>query len=405
VQLVPTLCNLGRAAGLVCILALSICNLAQGQLGERASEAYGWQTRTIGFGRGHAAISLGAQFGKDRFRFRNLIARSAIELGPGFRGHLGARRREGSWQKMPFHPDIDEAYLEAFRFYTAPDFELAFNLKLGRVRYLRFPEPDYLSQFDQVPGIEDLYGGPVSDYRGALFAFEAAHQSGLGMHFTGIQWAFDADQRGASAIEWYAFLRRGLGSGWSAEGRYGALMVRPEPLGRPGRQGVSAFVGKQLGDFEVGLTAEKLRGHPTYTGVLVRFRPTKITRALGTYAFDYQRATETLSVQTDVLRFHFGLSSRPAPDEELVGEVRAVRLRTFWQQGIERNEYEHRLSSWGETGGSGMRVVAQEEPWRLDLEALVSPHALLSKSWFQDRQGPAQLAQEVTYKFYRKKAR
>lgn len=363
----------------------------------------GWHTDFIGAGRGDLTFSLGAQFWKDYFRFRNLIARTTVELAPGLRAHLIARRREGSWKRKPLHPDIDEAYLEGFTFYRAPDYQLAFNLKVGRVRYLRFPAPDRLAVFDQVPGIRDLTGGPVTDYRGVLGTMEGAHRSGLGLHLSGIQWAFDADQDGANAIEWYGFFRRGFGGGWTFEGRLGALAGRPEPLGRPARQGGGVFLSKQIGEFEVGAMMERRRGGRTYTGVMVRFRPTDITRALGAIGFDYARTPEGLAVQHDLFRIRFNEHTRPAPDEVLVGEVRAVRLRTYWQQSFQRNEYEHRLSSWGQTGGPGTRVVVEEQPWYLELEALVSPHVALNRGWFRDRQGPAQLAQEVTYRFYRKR--
>jgi hypothetical protein len=396
---------LKRLHGL-CVLPVAAWLLASGAA--RAQDANpapaaGWQTYSIGAGRGDATLSLGAQFWKDRFRFRNLIARTTLDLAPGIRAHLTARRREGSWQRMPFHPDVDEAYVEGMAFYRAPSFDLAFDLKGGRVRYLRFPAPDMLSVFDQVPGIRDLTGGPETDYRGALFSFEGAHRSGLGFHFDGIRWGFDAPSSGMNAIEWYGFARRGFGDGWTVEGRFGALAQRPEPLGRPARRGGSFFLGKRLGEFEVGAMVEKLRGYPTYTGIMVRFRPTDITRALGKIGFDYDRSPDGIAVQYDLLHVRFNENTHVAPDEELVGEVRAVRLRTYWQQGFQRNEYEHRLSSWGITQGPGLRVVVEEQPWHLDLEALVSPHTTPNRAWFRDRQGPAQLAQEVTYKFYRKR--
>jgi hypothetical protein len=136
---------------------------------------------------------------------------------------------------------------------------------------------------------------------------------------------------------------------------------------------------------------------------MVRFRPTDTTRFLGRIGFDYIRQPDGIVFQYDLLSIRIHEHTRPAPDEELVGEVRALRLRTYWQNGFQRNEYEHRLSSWGETGGPGRRVVVKESPWYLDLEALVSPHTALNRDWFRDRQGPAQLAQEVTYRFYRKR--
>ena len=64
----------------------------------------------------------------------------------------------------------------------------------------------------------------------------------------------------------------------------------------------------------------------------------------------------------------------------LVGEIVAERVRTYWQNGQVRNWYEHRLSSWGRTSGRGVVAVMVEDPWYLQLEALVSPHTTFS-SW------------------------
>jgi hypothetical protein len=364
----------------------------------------GWRSDYLGFGRGHFSISLGAQFWNNYFQVRNLIGRASLDLAPGVRANLVGRRREGRWAERPFVPDIDEAYLEAFRFYRSPELNLGASLRLGRVRYIRFPYPDQLATFDQVPQIDDLYGGPVRDYRGGLFTFEAAHRSGLGLHFTGIRWGFDADQSGMNAVEWYAFFRRALAAGWSLEARAGALATRTPPLGTAGRRGASLFVGKQMGDVEVGVMAERRRGESAYTGIMVRFRPTGVTRALGAFALDYQRQRQGFSIQHDLFEMNIGASKRAAgPDEELVGEVYAVRLRTYWEQGFERNEYEHRIGSWGETGARDVRVVVEESPWLLELESLVSPHLTPGTAWLRDRQGPGQLRQEVVYRSYRRK--
>jgi hypothetical protein len=78
---------------------------------------------------------------------------------------------------------------------------------------------------------------------------------------------------------------------------------------------------------------------------------------------------------------------------------------TYWQNGQARNFYEHRISKWGITDPSQAEVVMKVEPWYLQVEALVSPHSLPTnwdeaKEWESDRQGPAQLKQPVTYKFY-----
>ena len=68
-----------------------------------------------------------------------------------------------------------------------------------------------------------------------------------------------------------------------------------------------------------------------------------------------------------------------------------------------RNYYEHRLSAWGETGGSDLVVVMKEKPWYLQAEAVVSPHsfAVGFTEWDRDRTGPAQISQTVSYRFYR----
>jgi hypothetical protein len=363
----------------------------------------GWRTNSIGAGRGNGSLGLGLQIWHDRLRVRNLVARNHLDLAPGIRAHLLLRRRENEWRRRPLVPDVDEAYLEGMAFFRDDNHKLAFNLKVGRVRYLRFPEPDHLAVFDQVPGIRDLTGGPVTDYRGALFTFEGVHRSGLGFHIGGIFWGFDADQGGMNAIEWYGFVRRAFGSGWRFEGRAGALAGRVEPLGRPARRGGNIFLSREIGEFEVGAMYEKLHGYPAYTGVMVRFRSTDITRFLGRVGFDYARNPEGFAFHYDLLNWNINTSSSPAPDEEIAGEVRAVRLRTYWQQSFLRNEYEHRISSWGETERAGLRLVVEEKPWYLQLEALVSPHTSVNAAWFRDRQGPAQLAQEVVYRFYRKR--
>lgn len=79
---------------------------------------------------------------------------------------------------------------------------------------------------------------------------------------------------------------------------------------------------------------------------------------------------------------------------------------TYWQNGQGRNFYEHTLSKWGETDSENSTVVMESDTWYLKLEALVSPHTSFENwddlvQWEKHRQGPAQLAQPVTYKFYK----
>ena len=133
-----------------------------------------------------------------------------------------------------------------------------------------------------------------------------------------------------------------------------------------------------------------------------------MTQALGRVAFDYDRNPEGFAMQIPLASGKIGarIAKKAPPHGILVGEVKAERIRTYWQNGQVRNFYEHRLSAWGEENKKDLVMVVEEQPWYLQAEALVSPHTALGswsaiKEWEKDRQGPAQLSQTVTYKFYR----
>jgi hypothetical protein len=134
---------------------------------------------------------------------------------------------------------------------------------------------------------------------------------------------------------------------------------------------------------------------------MVQFRPNAVTKALGHISFDYSRRPEGFTAQIPLLHLRFRESRFVRSKDVLVGEVRAVRIRTLWQQGFVRNEYEHRLESWGETSDPKLHCVITEEPWYLQTEALVSPHLVPDARYERDRQGPGQYVQRVTYRFYR----
>jgi hypothetical protein len=359
---------------------------------------YGWNPDFIGSWRGDFDASFGIKFWPDRFYLRNFIFGGNLDLLPGVRARADFRRREG--ETKAFQVDADEVYLEAFNQYRAHHWTAGASLKMGRVRYLHFPYPDAIAQFDQVPGIQDLYGGPITDYRGFVLEGEAALNCGLGIHWTGRADGFDS-HLGSNVVEAYAFYRHDLGQGWHFESRLGDIAVRHEPLGRTGQPGVDVYLGKQLGEFNVGLLYENKRTEHEYGGIMIQFRPGPVTRVLGAVSFDYSRRPEGFTVQVPLLhvRIHEGRAVRAG--EILVGEVRAVRIRTLWQQGFVRNQYEHRLESWGETGDPTLHCVVSEEPWYLQTEALVSPHLVPDASWERDRQGPGQFVQRVTYRYYR----
>ncbi len=364
------------------------------------SDRFGWHSDFLGTGRGFFDASVGVKFWPDRLNLRNFIFGGAVDLLPGVRVRANFRRREG--EEKAFEVYSDEIYLEGFQRYRGPTWQGGASLRLGRVRYLHFPYPDAIAQFDQVPGYGDLRGGPQTDYRSAVLVGEAALNSGFGVHGSARASGFlDGDKAEGRIIEAYGFYRHDFAGTWHFESRFGALAVRHEPLGRGGELGANAYLGKQLGEFNVGVLYENKHHEHEYAGIMVQFRPGPVTRALGKVSFDYSRQPEGFTVQLPLLHLRLNENRTVRSGDILVGEVRAVRIRTLWQQGFVRNEYEHRLESWGPTGDPKLRCVVTEEPWYLQTEALVSPHLTPDARWERDRQGPAQFVQRVTYRYYK----
>jgi hypothetical protein len=150
---------------------------------------YGWNPDYIGPFRGVFDASFGVKFWPGRFNFRNLIFGGAMDLAPGLRVRANFRRHEG--EVKAFHVDPDEYYLEAFNQYRAASWTAGASLRVGHIRYLHFPFPDAIAEFDQVPGFSDLIGGPATDYRDAVVVAEAAANSGWGVHLSGRAQAVD----------------------------------------------------------------------------------------------------------------------------------------------------------------------------------------------------------------------
>jgi hypothetical protein len=361
---------------------------------------YGWHPDFIGPFRGDFDLSFGVKFWVDRFYLRNLLFSGTVDLAPGLRIRASARRHEG--EVKAFQVDPDETYLEAFNQYRAPSFNAGISLRIGHVRYLHFPYPDAIAEFDQVPGIADLTQSAVTDYRSVVFEGEFALNSGWGLHLGALaQGLLDEPKPLARVIEGYGFYRHDFGHGWHFESRLGWIAVRQEPLGQPAQPGGDVYLGKQLGEFNVGLLYEHKQYEHEFSGLMVQFRPGPVTRALGHVDFDYSRKPEGFTAQIPLWHGRLNESMFVHPDDVLVGEVRAVRIRTLWQQGFVRNQYEHRLESWGETSDPKLHCVVVEEPWYLQAEALVSPHLVPDARWEHDRMGPGQFVQRVTYRFYR----
>ncbi len=360
----------------------------------------GWHPDFIGSLRGDVDISVGTKIWFDRFKFQNFILSGTMDFLPGIRGRVQLHRREG--ETKLFQLDTDEIYLEGANQYRGRNFDFAAQLRVGYVRYLHFPYPDAISQFDLPPSLDDLYNLTETDYRTVIFQSEAALHSGWGGHISVLaQGFYDPSRPVARFIETYGFYRSDFGRGWRFEGRAGLLADRQYPVGRNARGGGSVYLGKQIGEFNVGLLYENKRSDGEYSGIMVQFRPGPVTRALGRYTVDYSRRPEGFTAQIPLYHGRINESRLVRPNDVLVGEVRAIRIRTVFLQGFQRNQYEHRLASWGETGDMKLHCVVTEEPWYLEAEALVSHHLVPDARWERDRMGPGQYVQRVTYRFYR----
>ncbi len=387
----------------------------------------GWFFPGIGSGNGFWRLSVGAHFWKDHLDVRNLQFLADVDILPCLRWHAIVRSNDTLNGLENWSPRFDENFVEAYGFYTTTSSVLSLSGKLGRVRYLRFPYPDAIATFDQVPGVDDLVGKNETSYSGVILTADYAHKSGLGFHATWIDWGLGID-RPSDWAEKYIFFRNDFEK-WHYEARYGDLPVRKEPLGQTER-GFNLFVGRSFKDWSVGFLYEELDNQPAYTGIVVRFAQDDITKKMGELAFDYTRMPRGHAVQVPLLSGTIGHVRRVDSTQEpvfrgllqktgkkgfleptnyvLVGEVKAERVRTYWQNGQVRNFYEHRLASRGDTTSSDLEVLMVEDPWYLDLESLVSPHTDLwswddLKDWEKDRMGPAQLKQKVIYRFYRYK--
>lgn len=394
----------------------------------------GWWAPTIGPGKGHWDLRVGVHAWTDHIELRNLRLRGLIDLGPGLRALAVVRSNSDVAGITTVAPRIDELYLEKYGYYTRGAHRLSLSLRLGVLRYLRFPYPDIISTFDQVPGIADLQGTHPTGYGGLVATAEYEHASGLGAHFTAIKWGFGYPGR-HDLIEGYGFYRTQLGP-LDLELRAGILALRPEPLGK-GAPGYNVYLGYRDPEWQAGVLYEKLQGQPVRTGVMVRFafphsgqsqpitgnpwRPdghfhgsylsvsipaARFAEAAGRVALDYTRAPQGIAFEIPLAKGSFGMHGELPPPQgaQLVGEIHAERVTTYWQNGQSRNYYEHVTGQWGETGDPALDVVVVEGPWYLQLEALVSPNMLTPsqlREWERQRQGPAQLAQPVVYQFYR----
>jgi hypothetical protein len=378
----------------------------------------GWWFPSTGNFSGHWDLGMGAHIWSDRFDLRNLQLRTDFDLAPGLRFNSILRSNKEFDNLDTFDPNFDQLYLEGYGFHYGDYGKFSASLKVGEVRYLRFPEPDLISYFDHVPGTADLrIDGAETGYSGQLLNLDYETKLGLGYHLTGINWDY-GDRDGSNWIENYIYYR----DRWGAidfEGRVGTLALRHSAGGNPGSgnhlgesgPGFNLYLGGNWRGYKVGFLYEEVENEEINekdirTGIMVEFAFSDVTELLGKLRFDYTRSPEGIVAHIPLASGEFGYREEQPEGTELVGEVKAERVMTYWQNGQARNFYEHRISKWGNTDPGETAVVMETQPWYLQLEALVSPHTSFSswddlKEWESDRQGPAQLIQPVTYKYYR----
>ncbi|MBT5856649.1 hypothetical protein HOH87_08475 [bacterium] len=350
-------------------------------------------------------LSMGMHFWHDHFNLRNLQFRNTTFISPGLRMTSVLRSNYDLLHVSTWNPKVDELYMEWLGYYTDINQQFSWSAKLGETRYLRSPNPDITSMFDQVPGVEDLEGRGQTSYKGLILSIEETLVSGFGAHGSWINW-MGSDQTGLNSIESYLFYRTKLY--WiDTEVRWGVLANRVFPLGT-GSSGYSLYLGGHLGPFnKVGFLYEYNETEGIRTGILVEFDPNPVTEFIGEYRGDFTRSPQFgLGMQPTILKGSYGYLDKAPLGAVEVGILKTERTITYWQNGQGRNFYEHIVSQKGKTSGPGLVVVKEEGQRYLRIESLVSPHNRFQNwddlvEWEKDRQGPAQLAQPVTYWFYR----
>ena len=388
----------------------------------------GWWLPYLGQYRGHWSLNLGTHFWQDHFYFRNLQLRTNLDLAPGLRFHTVIRSNRELASVNKIDPLFDELYLEGYGFREDSRGLLSLNLRIGRMRYLRFPAPDLISGFDPIPGVADLrrpgrteYPVAETGYRGQLLTIDYHSKLGLGYHFSGINWAWSRNS-GQNIINHYLYYKYGSPY-FDLELRWGRLQLshpggglprgsRPYQLGDSG-PGYSVYLGVKAFDYKAGLFWEDIFDEEAELrdariGVIVTFSPSRITEFLGKHRGDYTRSPEGLVMNIPLFQGNPGTVISPASedDQKLVGEITAKRLITYWQNGQGRNFYEHRISRWGKSGDDYLLVVV-EEPWVLRHESLNIPNSSF-ESWSalvaseSSSQRNALITQKVTYQFYQK---
>jgi len=362
---------------------------------------------------GHTEASIGFHFWNDHLHLRNLQYRFFSYLYPGIRFNSVIRSnkemnvieiyKDSKPVYNKIEPNLDELYLELLGFNYNKFGTISGSLKLGKIRYLRFPYYDNISILDQVPGLTDMRDGDMSGYYGELLCLDYFSNYGFGYHSSVIHWDL-FERNGFDILENYLFFRKNF-SFLEFESRVGYLQTRQEPVG-VSATGYSAYLGAVWKDYHVGIYYENI-DDKIYTGFGISFAPSKVTSILGAVKLDYTRADEGFSMQIPAIKYNFGILTDNVPEHAvLVGTIQAERVITFWRAGMMRNFYEHIISKTGDTYSDDLIVRINEKPMRLDNESIISPvyefDSIQSlKEWNSSGMRFGQYSQDVVYEFYR----
>lgn len=368
----------------------------------------------IGKFSGQSEAAIGFHFWDDHIYIRNLQLRTYSYLYPGIRFNSVIRSnkklnliemyRDSATIYEKIAPNFDELYLEFLGFNYNKFRTISASLKLGKIRYLRFPYFDNTAKMDQVSGLTDLRDGDMSGYYGELLCLEYLSKPGFGYHLSLIHWDM-YERNGFDVLENYLFFKSNYRI-LDFETRGGILQTREEPVGISDL-GFNVYLGCLWNGYRTGIYLENI-GDKVFTGFSISFASSIVTEILGKVKLDYTRADEGFSMQVPFFKQEFGSLVKTVPENaELVGTISAERVITFWRAGMMRNFYEHIISKTGDTDSDDLSVRIVEKPMRLDNESIVSPiHKFDSigsiKKWNSSGMRFGQYSQDVIYEFYRK---
>ncbi len=397
------------------------------QILQAGGAAEGWWLPSTAPYTGHFEGSVSLRLWSDRSEARNLQLRGLYNLPQGLRINAVLRSNRELGGIGVFEPAFDELYLESRGYHFGARSTVSYNLRYGRMRYLRFPFPDRLALFDLVPGMEDLEPDPEfraslngawrefrSSLNGALLNIDSLHARGFGHHAS---LYLNSTGDPADVLLQNFLYHRHHGARWEWELRAGQLQWRDLPTGpaadpsatprRESRLGGSAYLGLRWGGLRLGVMLERVRDDDLFAGVLLQLSPHPVTNVLGTFHVDYTRVPEGIALHLPLLRGQYGYARAaelPA-GARLVGEVHSERRATFWGSSQTRNFFEHEARVGGRVSGDDLVVVCDEDPWYLRSESPVGRLEQLQgvddlRRWDSSSARLGEVAQPVVYRYY-----